>query len=48
MFGSLSLALNMQKVSRGKQPFESSPVDIHRDCRGKIDCVHVKWIFKIK
>lgn len=45
MFAYLSLALNTQKVSRGRKSFENSPFDIHLDCKGKINCVRIKWIF---
>lgn len=46
MFGYLSLALNTQKVRRGRQAFENSPFDIHLDGKGKIHHVHVKVDFQ--
>lgn len=48
MFSYLSLALNMQGVSRGRESSENSPFDIHLARKGKIHCVHIQWIFKIK
>lgn len=48
MFGYLSLALNMQKVSRGRQSAGKSPFDIHLDHKGKIHSLHIKRVSKIK